>query len=153
MNQQPHIVLTVDFSAESLRAVAPTVELARRLGARVSLVHVVPELLLVPLAEGFVPPQSASAWAAQLDHARARLAEVRRTMPADLDVKVELLSGESIEKVVTQFAEKQGADFIAMATHGRSGLRRIAFGSVCEAILHQAETPVLVFPRKAHDGG
>jgi CBS domain-containing protein/nucleotide-binding universal stress UspA family protein len=41
-------------------------------------------------------------------------------------------------------ARELGADLIAMTTHGRSGLGRLVFGSVAQAVLHQAEVPVLL---------
>jgi nucleotide-binding universal stress UspA family protein len=36
-----------------------------------------------------------------------------------------------------------------MATHGRSGLRRLLLGSVAEAVLRHAHVPVIVFPPPA----
>lgn len=144
---QPLIVLTADFSAESMRAFAPTADLARRLGARIALVHVVPELLLLPFAEVFMPPQSAVTWANQVDRARERLQELRARLPEDLDVTCEVLSGESAEKEIVEYAAEQKAMFLAMATHGRTGLRRAALGSVCEAVLRHTTTPLVIFPR------
>ena len=41
-------------------------------------------------------------------------------------------------------ARETGADLIAMTTHGRSGFGRLLFGSVAEAVLRQAEIPVLM---------
>lgn len=143
----PHIALTVDFSEESLRAFEPTAALATEMGAHVTLVHVVPDLLLVPLAELGVPPQSAKSWADQLERARQRLEEARARLPADLDVTLEVLSGESIDRALADFAAEKGVDYICMATHGRTGLRRVALGSICEAVLRRANVPVICFPR------
>ena len=42
-------------------------------------------------------------------------------------------------------AADQGADLIAMTTRGRSGLGRLVFGSVAEAVLRSASVPVLMF--------
>lgn len=41
-------------------------------------------------------------------------------------------------------AREADADLIAMTTHGRGGLGRLLFGSVAEAVLRQAETPVFL---------
>jgi nucleotide-binding universal stress UspA family protein len=41
-------------------------------------------------------------------------------------------------------ARESGADLIAMTTHGRSGLGRLVFGSVAEAVLRQAHLPVFL---------
>lgn len=48
-------------------------------------------------------------------------------------------AGEEIGKA----AEEVGADFIAMSTHGRSGLSRLAFGSVTAKVLRESTVPVL----------
>ena len=42
-------------------------------------------------------------------------------------------------------AEEIGADLIAMATHGRSGLAHLLTGSVAEAVMRAGKTPVLLF--------
>lgn len=47
-------------------------------------------------------------------------------------------------------AKESGADLIAMATHGRTGLGRLLFGSVAEAVLRRAPVPVLML-REPHE--
>ncbi|MGH7301940.1 MAG: universal stress protein [Candidatus Rokuibacteriota bacterium] len=51
--------------------------------------------------------------------------------------------GEPVTEIVAA-ARETGADIIAMTTHGRSGFSRLLFGSVAEAVLRQAEIPVLM---------
>ena len=41
------------------------------------------------------------------------------------------------------------ADFVAMATHGRSGLRRLLLGSVAEQVVRHAHVPVVLYPPPA----
>jgi nucleotide-binding universal stress UspA family protein len=41
-------------------------------------------------------------------------------------------------------ARQTGADLIAMTTHGRSGLGRLLFGSVAEAVLRESRLPVFL---------
>jgi len=45
---------------------------------------------------------------------------------------------------IVRAAREAEADLIAMSTHGRSGLGRAIFGSVAQAVLRQAETPVFL---------
>jgi len=52
-------------------------------------------------------------------------------------------SGNASE-VILKAAEELGADLIAMSTHGRSGLRRLAFGSITDKVLHGTTVPVLM---------
>jgi len=142
-----HILLTTDLSDESLRAFGPVETLARKLGARVTLLHVVPDMLAVPYGAPLAPPPSMPDLSEQVDAARERLAELRGKLATDLQVDVEVRSGERIAKVVNDYAETNDVDYIAMATHGRSGLRRMVMGSVAEAVLRQSVTPVILYPR------
>jgi nucleotide-binding universal stress UspA family protein len=45
---------------------------------------------------------------------------------------------------ICEIAKETGADLIALASHGRSGLGRMLLGSVAENVLRHAEVPVLV---------
>jgi len=58
-------------------------------------------------------------------------------------VRTEVRHGEPVDEIV-DCAREAGADLIAMTTHGRSGLGRLLFGSVAEAVLRQAEIPVFL---------
>lgn len=51
--------------------------------------------------------------------------------------------GQPAEEI-TAAAHAEGADLIAMSTHGRSGLGRLLFGSVAESVLREADVPVFL---------
>lgn len=51
--------------------------------------------------------------------------------------------GLPAEEIVAA-AQEEGADLIAMSTHGRSGLGRLLFGSVAESVLRHSEIPVFL---------
>jgi nucleotide-binding universal stress UspA family protein len=48
------------------------------------------------------------------------------------------------EEQILAAAEESGVDMIAMATHGRTGLGRLLFGSVAEGVLRRASVPVFM---------
>ncbi len=52
-------------------------------------------------------------------------------------------TGNAAEEIL-KVSDETKADLIAMSTHGRSGLRRLAFGSITDKILHGARVPVLM---------
>jgi nucleotide-binding universal stress UspA family protein len=60
-----------------------------------------------------------------------------------LRVRTGTAFGRPAEEILAA-AKATGADLIAMATHGRSGLGRILFGSVAEAVLRASPVPVLM---------
>jgi nucleotide-binding universal stress UspA family protein len=49
-----------------------------------------------------------------------------------------------VAKVILEVAEDEKADLIAMASHGRTGLPRVFYGSVAAGILNQTEKPLLL---------
>jgi nucleotide-binding universal stress UspA family protein len=61
----------------------------------------------------------------------------------DVTIKTVVSAGNAAEEIL-KAAEGIKADLIAMSTHGRSGLRRLAFGSVTDKVLHGARIPVLM---------
>jgi nucleotide-binding universal stress UspA family protein len=50
----------------------------------------------------------------------------------------------SVVRTIIEVAEREGADLIAMASHGRTGLARVFYGSVAAGILHQIDRPLLL---------
>jgi len=60
-----------------------------------------------------------------------------------ITVKTMVSSGNAAEEIL-KAADKTKVDLIAMSTHGRSGLRRLAFGSITDKVLRGAGVPVLL---------
>ncbi|MBI4246604.1 MAG: universal stress protein [Candidatus Rokubacteria bacterium] len=80
----------------------------------------------------------------RLAEARAYLEPIADTLRAKgIRVSVEVRRGEPVTEIAAA-AGATGSDLIAMTTHGRSGLGRLLFGSVAEAVLRQAEIPVFL---------
>ena len=52
-------------------------------------------------------------------------------------------------KLFVEFAHKEKASYLAMATHGRTGLRRLLLGSVTEAVMRHSHVPLVLFPPPA----
>ncbi|HUV92071.1 MAG TPA: universal stress protein, partial [Anaerolineales bacterium] len=49
-----------------------------------------------------------------------------------------------VVKTIINVAEREGVDLIAMASHGRSGLSRVFYGSVAAGVLNQVARPLLL---------
>ncbi len=137
-----HILVPLDGSALARQALPLAVELAVQHQARLSLLTVVvPQISEFGL--GFVPPN-----AEELELLRGRLlgelggfAEALREH--ELSVTPLVVEGLAPESIV-DLAETRGIDLIVMATHGYSGLKRWALGSVADRVLHETKTPLLL---------
>jgi nucleotide-binding universal stress UspA family protein len=143
--QLEHILLTTDFSEESCAAFSTVVDLARRSGARITLLYVAPALDEVATGTPFVSPLPLPTDAEQIDQARNDLDALRDRF-AGVPVETAARVGEDVAEAICAEADERGVDLVAVATHGRSGLRRLVLGSVAEAVLRQARVPVLVVP-------
>lgn len=51
--------------------------------------------------------------------------------------------GPVVEEIA-QSAEREEADLIAMASHGRTGLARVFYGSVAAGVLHRLDRPLFL---------
>ena len=153
MTGTTRIVLTTDFSDEAEKAYAPAMKMAERLGAKVDVVHVVEELLAIPYGAPFAPPLEVGLpdLSGVEDAARKHMDETVRKLTASVSdaVSVEghVLRGERAGRVVCDYAVEAGADYIALSTHGRTGIRRMIMGSIAEDILRRTRTPVLIYPQ------
>jgi nucleotide-binding universal stress UspA family protein len=58
-------------------------------------------------------------------------------------IKTMVRSGNAADEIL-KAVDETNADLIAMSTHGRSGLRRLAFGSITDKVLHGSHVPVLM---------
>lgn len=135
------IVVPVDFSKCSEKAVHYAAGFARQYGAKITLIHVQPvpyyppELGLMPASFPSIEPQT--------KELRAKLeAEARRLLPPELLDRTELRTGSAFDEICAA-AKKHRADLIVIATHGYTGLKHALLGSTAERVVRHAPCPVL----------
>jgi len=137
-------VLILLDGSEVAETILPFAErIAGPLDAEVLLLSVVEPLSAVSglASAGVVGPD---AFFLRQMEAKRYLAEVAARLKAKgLRVRTVLGLGVPAPEIV-EVARMEKADLIAMTTHGRSGLGRVVFGSVAEAVLRSAPIPVLM---------
>jgi nucleotide-binding universal stress UspA family protein len=57
--------------------------------------------------------------------------------------RTSVVSGAVVDAIINA-AEREGADLIAMASHGRTALSRVFYGSVAAGVLHRVDRPLLL---------
>lgn len=137
-----HILVPLDGSPLAESVLLPAADLARATGARVTLLSVLNEpVLLGPTIQPVTPDLGN----ADRDFAVDYLERVADDLRGEgLAVTVETRRGNSVSRTITVVARDLEADLIAMATHGRSGLRRTLAGSVADMVLHTIDVPLLL---------
>jgi universal stress protein A len=136
------ILVPVDFSRHSERAVHVAAELARRYEGSLDIVHVY-DPIAYPLPDGYVmfTRQQLDELFAEFDR---RLAAMKQLATAAGISRVEThLRQGSCAADICEFAGHGAFDLIVMGTHGRSGLSHFLLGSVAERVLRSAPCPVL----------
>jgi nucleotide-binding universal stress UspA family protein len=136
------ILVPTDFSRQSERAWATARRLARAVGADVVLLHVFVETPLyseVPLSGDRVR----EAYSAARLWVEDQLEQWAATARAEgVGVKTLLRTGVPHEHIA-EAASDEGADLIAIGTHGRGGINRLLLGSVADRVIRLAACPVL----------
>lgn len=142
------IVLTTDLSPESQRAFAPIRALAERLQLDITLIAVLEDLPFEPVAGGMMAvypdrSQLREDWSKQLKEVSKALGDACKS--------VVVLDAADVANAIVTYAHDHQADYIAMATHGRAGLRRLLLGSVAEVVVRHSRVPVIIYPPSDQD--
>ncbi len=133
------LLVPLDGSATSETALGGVAELAKAFNAVVVLITVLTPALGITMRAEDAPPMPDAAEAATY------LARKQRELAAvGVTARRVIRMGDPATQILA-YAEEHGADLIALATHGRSGLRRWLLGSVTEKVLRASDVPVLVF--------
>lgn len=139
------ILLPLDGSELSERAIEPALMLAKQVNGKVILLQAPVMDLVVshPVAGGYgvlLPEQSSEQAFEEASDYLDRVVDTYRHPEVTL-IKL-VLEGDPASLIVDTAAAEQ-ADLIVMSTHGRSGLDRFIMGSVTEKVLQKAACPVL----------
>jgi nucleotide-binding universal stress UspA family protein len=138
------ILVPLDGSKRAERILPHVEELALRFNAKVILLQV--EESMVPARE--LEPDHAAVYLQRLQQhkskAEAYLGDLQiRLRAKGIETRPSIASGPIAEAILNA-AEREGADLVAMASHGRTGLAQVFYGSVAAAVLHRIDRPLLL---------
>jgi len=138
------ILVPIDFSAVSKRVVAAAEELARGLGGRLVVLHVVQPPVLTDSDFG---TQLTAEYAEQAGlAAEKQLARLRQQVQKDgLEITVRSASGFPGQNILDA-AEEVGADFIVLGSHGHGAFYDLIVGSTASRVIKRARCPVVIVP-------
>jgi nucleotide-binding universal stress UspA family protein len=136
------ILAPTDFSQNSEKAINYAIELARLVGAKLTLLHVVPEPSALDYTMQGIPVDEIQAWQKEAEEKLAdQLAKA----------KLEYQNVDSIQTTalhprdeIVRAATSLSADLLVLSTHGYKGWKHLLFGSDAEKILEHAPCPVVV---------
>jgi nucleotide-binding universal stress UspA family protein len=138
-----NILWPTDFSPEGREALLYADLFAEAFAARITALHVVPDLSPAFYAEYPIIEQELVSRMAEVNkREKARLEAVGKKRGIEFK-KVIVAEGSPAKKIV-ETAEKEKADLIAMGKKGQSMLEKVLIGSVANHVLRHSPMPVLV---------
>ncbi len=142
-----HLLVPVDGSDVSERAVGQAVELARQLGASITgfVVEALPALPTMGTHLASYQREVQAHEAKTEAHARKVLAhfgEVAQAAGVPFDGQFD--RNDDVAGAIAEAARRHGCDMIVMATHGRGAFGEMLFGSQTKRVLSMTKCPLLV---------
>jgi nucleotide-binding universal stress UspA family protein len=139
------ILLPTDFSECGNYALSYAASLARTFKASIICLNVIEPIVPTVGYSGMTEPMPIADIAEQMEDSAER--ELPKLAECDecsgLNVEEVVAHGEAASEIV-RVAKERAVDLIVIASHGRTGLGRILFGSTAEAVVRHAACPVLV---------
>jgi len=141
------ILCPVDFSEPSHAALDSAVELAQRYSAEIILFHAISQVDPTPTPSYTMTNHLVSQMHLFLqqmtDHAHNALKELIDNNISGRVATRQLVKVGDPATTITETAREENVDLIVIATHGRTGIKGLFFGSVAEKVVRTAECPVL----------
>jgi nucleotide-binding universal stress UspA family protein len=143
-----NILVPLDGSKLSLKAVSHALTLGKMMDARITLFHASGPYPTGVYGDGVVyPPFTRQQYAVlckkETDRIFAAAARKAKTAGFDL-IQSAHATAEAPWRAILDAAKKQSCDLIVMASHGRHGLASLILGSEAQKVLTHSKLPVLV---------
>ena len=148
-----HTILVPLDGSKRAEAILPHVEeLAQRNDVKVILLQVTePEPIIINYDLVYTSPDLESYERRLKQDAENYLAVQReRFHKKGINAEIQVGQGPVVATIINA-AEEVSADLVAMASHGRTGLARVFYGSVAAGVLHRVDRPLLLI--RSSDNG
>ena len=146
-----HVLVAIDVDAVSDAALDQASAVAKQLGSRLEVLHVIPNVPISPLAyeTGVTWDQHAEVEALRNDGEDLISAAWTRVRSGSFDpVMLDIYQVEAqdvgVPNAILEQAKIKHAGLVVMGTNARRGLEKFLLGSVAESVIHHAQVPVLV---------
>lgn len=136
-------VVPLDGSPFGEHALPIALELARRMGVTLEIVHVHGSIVPDRYVEGLPSIEWWDSETRKEELAYLEAVRARWSAP-DVEIRTTLLDDPSIAAAILRHVAETRAGIIVMSTHGRHGLARAWLGSVADEIARSAPVPLLL---------
>ena len=137
------ILAPLDGSERAETILSHVEDIAQRYKAKVILLSVIEPVQTVVAPDGIYLPSEDI-----LDERRkaieSYMADKQKALgEKGIETKILLAHGRVVDEIISA-ANDEGADLVAMTSHGRTGLARVFYGSVAAGVLNRIDRPLLL---------
>lgn len=138
------ILAPLDGSKRAEKILPHVEALAQKFGATLVLMQVVDPAVTEAAPYDIVPNYDPEQAARLMDEAKAYLNKLKEQFQSNgIETKTVFESGSIVLSII-DVATREQADLIAIASHGRTGLARVFYGSVASGLLNRTDWPMLI---------
>ena len=138
------ILVPLDVSKRAEAILRHVEKLAQRCDSKVIFLHVVEQPPLIVGSKGPNIALHQQELERRIKQAESYLTALQGEFrEKGIQAQTRIVYGPVVEAIINA-AEREGADLIAMASHGRSGLPQVFYGSVAAGVLHRVDRPMLL---------
>jgi nucleotide-binding universal stress UspA family protein len=143
------ILCPVDFSEFTQDVINYAVDLAKKYGAELHVMHVVPNMTYFTPYESFLTPENLVVIEKNIqDEVEKKF--TRLLKHDDVPTKTATRTGTPFVEII-DYAKTESIDLIVMGTHGHSGLEHILIGNVAEKVVRKSPCPVMTIRPKGKE--
>ncbi|MGA9326466.1 MAG: universal stress protein [Salegentibacter sp.] len=150
------VLIALDYNPVSEQVVKAGYKLAKTMGARVCLLHVVTDVsyygIQYPTFMGYEGYNEMTTDLTVASEMRKVAEEFLATAAAHLEdssVETHLAEGETARSILA-YSKEWKADLVVMGTHSHSVIEKLLMGTVASKVLEKTEIPVFMVPVKKH---
>lgn len=143
------ILCPVDFSQFTQDVVNYALDLAKKYGAELHIMHVVPNMTYFTPYESFLTPENLVAIEKNIQDEVER--NFTKLLKEDkVPTKRVIKTGVPFVEII-DYARSESVDLIVMGTHGHTGLEHILIGNVAEKVVRKSPCPVMTIRPKGKE--
>ncbi len=143
------ILCPVDFSEFTGEIIQYAHDIAKKYGAELHVLHVIPNLTYYTPYESFLTPENLIAVEKGIQDEVER--DFTRVLThVDMKVNRVVRTGAAFVEII-DYAKSESIDLIVLGTHGRSAIEHILIGNVAEKVVRKSPCPVMTIRPKGKE--
>lgn len=143
-NRYKKIIVPIDGSGWSERAIPHAVDIAQNNEAELILLHVFKPPATEYVGDIALAGQDDSLMAVR-EEMKAKLMALRGQVRSEkVTARVQFIEGTGVAGIICDYINDEKADLVVMSSHGRTGVTRWLFGSVAHKVMQGVDVPVMI---------